>query len=153
MPLPLPSQWERRVGWPGRGGGGAERKSTRSLTWRGGRRLQAARLDTLDLSWNKLGTQAGRALGAGLFYTRSLTSLNLGYNSLQNGGTAAIAEALRFHPACPLRTLNLSAARMQSEVPTTTTHHPGLSPLASICLVALCSSFHNVQGKHCIAKP
>ena len=73
-------------------------------------------LESLDLSWNKLGIQSGMAIGSGLFRAKSLTSLHLGWNSLQNSGTEAIAEALRFSPDCPLLTLNLSAARMQSAV-------------------------------------
>lgn len=73
-------------------------------------------LQELDLSWNKLSIGSGRALGAGLFKTKSLTHLHLGWNSLQDAGTAAIAEALRFNGDCPLIVLNLSAARMQSQV-------------------------------------
>lgn len=73
-------------------------------------------LESLDLSWNKLGILSGKAIGNGLFRAKSLTNLHLGWNNLQNSGTEALAEALRFSPDCSLRTLNLSAARMQSEV-------------------------------------
>ena len=61
----------------------------------------------LNLSWNNLGPEGGKALAPGLVST-SLTVLILSYNTIKDAGAIAIGHALRDNADCKVQTLELN---------------------------------------------
>ena len=69
----------------------------------------------LDVSWNQLGPLATEDLAGGLVPGGALLSLDLSWNGVE-GGAGPVAAALQKGGGAPLRVLNLSGTRPNSEV-------------------------------------
>ena len=70
-------------------------------------------LQTLDLSWNRIGSDDAVALAEGLKYCTNLQTLDLSGNSIGSVGAVALAEGLK---CCTnLQTLDLSASSIGSD--------------------------------------